>query len=77
MKKLLLIGLFLICQGAWSQKNTDTENIKILIEDFFEAFHAQDSTALKEFAHPEIKMQSVAIDAKGIPVYLLRNTLVF
>ncbi|MBZ9630502.1 nuclear transport factor 2 family protein [Salegentibacter sp. LM13S] len=65
MKKLLLIGLFLIYQGAWSQKNTDQEDIKILIEDFFEAFHAQDSTALKEFAHPEIKMQSVAIDTKG------------
>ena len=77
MKKLLLIGLFLISQGAWSQKNTDQEDIKILIEDFFEAFHAQDSTALKEFAHPEIKMQSVAIDAKGNTILTTEEYTVF
>jgi hypothetical protein len=65
MKKLLLISLFLIYQGAWSQKSTETENLQGLIESFFEAFHVQDSTELKKFAHPEIKMQSVAIDAEG------------
>lgn len=65
MKKLLLIGLFLISYGAWSQNRPDAENIKLLIENFFEAFHAQDSTALRAFTHPDIKMQSVAIDAEG------------
>ncbi|MBZ9729136.1 nuclear transport factor 2 family protein [Salegentibacter sp. JZCK2] len=64
MKKLFLISFLLLCQAGWSQ-NSEKENIQGLIESFFEAFHEQDSTNLKNFAHSEIKMQSVAIDTEG------------
>lgn len=64
MKKLLLISFLLLCQIGWSQ-NGEKENLQRLIENFFEAFHAQDSVRLKSFAHPDIKMQSVAIDNEG------------
>ncbi|PRX46354.1 nuclear transport factor 2 family protein [Salegentibacter salegens] len=64
MNKLFLISFLFFCQLGWSQ-NSEKEDLQNLIEDFFEAFHAQDSKALRNFAHPEIKMQSVAIDAEG------------
>jgi len=65
MKRLILLAFLLISGFSFSQNTEEEKSAKNLIENFFEAFHAQDSTALKEFAHPEIKMQSVAIDAKG------------
>ncbi|PKD16834.1 3-methyl-2-oxobutanoate hydroxymethyltransferase [Salegentibacter salinarum] len=64
MKKLFIISFLLLGPAGWSQ-NTEKENLQSLIENFFEAFHVQDSTRLKSFAHPDIKMQSVAIDAEG------------
>ncbi|MDT0644859.1 nuclear transport factor 2 family protein [Zunongwangia sp. F363] len=36
-----------------------------LVEDFFVAFHKKDTTAMREFAHPDIVMRSVAVDTAG------------
>jgi hypothetical protein len=65
MKRLILLAFLLISSFSFSQVPGDQKRAKGLIENFFEAFHAKDSSELKSFAHPEIKMQSVAIDAEG------------
>ncbi|WP_373056086.1 nuclear transport factor 2 family protein [Zunongwangia sp. H14] len=36
-----------------------------LVEDFFVAFHKKDTAALRQFAHPDIVMRSVAVDTAG------------
>lgn len=64
MNKFFLISFLFISQLGWSQYS-EKEDVQNLIKEFFYAFHDQDSTALLEFAHPEIKMHSVTIDAKG------------
>jgi len=65
MKRLILLIFLLNCHLSFSQVAEDDEAAQQLIENFFDAFHKQDSIALKSFAHPEIKMHSVAIDAAG------------
>jgi hypothetical protein len=64
MKKLYLICFLLLGQLSWSQ-DMEKEKLQNLIQEFFVAFHAQDSATLKILAHPQIKMQSVAIDSVG------------
>ncbi|MBE7639288.1 nuclear transport factor 2 family protein [Salegentibacter sp. BLCTC] len=64
MNKFFLISFLFLCQLGYSQ-SSEKENLQNLIENFFSAFHAKDSIALKNFAHPEIKMHSVAIDVNG------------
>ena len=64
MNKFFLISFLFLCQLGYSQ-SSEKENLQNLIENFFSAFHAQDSLALRNFAHPEIKMHSVAIDFNG------------
>lgn len=44
-----------------TSKNTPEQ----LIKDFFVAFHAQDTVALRNFAHEEARLQSVSVDAEG------------
>lgn len=65
MKRLILLAFLFISILSYSQTTESEKSAKVLIESFFEAFHVQDSTRLKSFAHPNIKMQSVAIDAYG------------
>ena len=65
MKRLILLAFLFISGFSFSQVTEDEKLAKELIENFFEAFHKQDSTALKGFAHPDIKMQSVAINEEG------------
>ncbi len=36
-----------------------------IVKDFFIAFHAQDTVALRELAHEGARLQSVAVDSKG------------
>ncbi|MDT0677391.1 nuclear transport factor 2 family protein [Autumnicola musiva] len=36
-----------------------------LVEDFFVAFHKKDTAAMREFAHRDVVMRSVAVDTAG------------
>lgn len=60
MKKLFLISFLLVCQPGWSQ-NAEKENLKDFVEDFFEAFHQQDTIKLKSFAHQDAVLQSISV----------------
>ncbi len=48
-------------------KAQDPENAAVqrTIDDFFLAFHAQDSSAMLATVHPNVIVQSIAADAKG------------
>ncbi|HEY9183805.1 MAG TPA: nuclear transport factor 2 family protein [Salegentibacter sp.] len=65
MKKLFLIGLFLMGQSVWSQ-NADKKDLRTYIETFFEAFHLQDTVKLRSFAHPDIVLQSISVSEEGV-----------
>lgn len=65
MKRLFVLGFLLLSCFSFSQDSREEQLAKKLIQDFFEAFHAQDSSALKEFAHPDVKLQSIAVDEDG------------
>ena len=48
-----------------SQENIEDSEVQETIEDFFKAFHEQDSIALKQVAHPSVSMQSIMTDSTG------------
>ncbi len=60
MKKLYYILIFQsligFCQNATP---------KHIVEDFFTAFHAKDTTALKDFCHPEIVIRTIVNSKEG------------
>ncbi|MCG9972080.1 nuclear transport factor 2 family protein [Christiangramia crocea] len=61
MKKIIFLALIFVNMSAFAQRQTPRE----LVDDFFEAFHAQDTTELKTFAHEGARLESVSIDAEG------------
>lgn len=61
MKKLILICLVLSRFVSNAQKS-EVENTVIT---FFTAFHAKDTTALKQLCHPEIVMRTIANTKEG------------
>ena len=64
MKKLLL--LLTLCLGLnLNAQNSDIEDVKATVKAFFEAFHKQDTTALKSMAKGDIKLQSISVNAEG------------
>ena len=65
MKHLVILLLFFISVTAHSQNPTESENAKQVVIDFFDAFHKQDSIALRKLAHPEVIMQSVSTSLTG------------
>ena len=65
MKHLVLILLLFISTSALSQNTCEDEKAKKVVTDFFDAFHKQDSIALRNLAHPAIIMQSVATLPNG------------
>lgn len=64
MKKLFLISFLCMCQIGWSQ-NSEKENLKGFVEDFFEAFHRQDTVKLRSFAHQDAVLQSISVSEEG------------
>lgn len=65
MKHLVILLMFFISVTAHSQTPTETENAIQVVIDFFEAFHKQDSIALRKLAHPTVIMQSVSTSPTG------------
>jgi ketosteroid isomerase-like protein len=60
MKKLIFIFVFTL--NIVSAQNSSP---KQLVEQFFEAFHAKDTVALRELCHPEIVLRTVANTKEG------------
>ena len=65
MKKILYIAICLFSVVGYSQSQDSLNSPKKLVQDFFEAFHAQDTVMLKKFAVDGMQLQSVSIDAEG------------
>ena len=72
MKQFLFI--FILCFGlSINAQKSETENIKATIIEFFDAFHKQDTTALKAMAKGNIKMQSISVNKDGKTVLSENN----
>ncbi|GGG26706.1 hypothetical protein [Christiangramia forsetii] len=65
MKKIIFAVIILLNLTAFSQTEDSLNSPKRLVQDFFEAFHAQDTVKLKSFATDGVKMESVSMDAEG------------
>ena len=61
MKKLFIIVTVLISNLFFAQEKTP----KAIVDDFFTAFHAKDTLALRELCHPEIVLRTVANTKEG------------
>lgn len=61
MKQLFLVFLFSISSSIFSQENSP----KKVVDDFFTAFHAKDTSALKQLCHPDIVMRTIANTKEG------------
>jgi hypothetical protein len=61
--RLLILALTLVIVG--NAQISETEEVKTTIKEFFEAFHKQDTTALKTMAKGNIKMQSISVNKEG------------
>ena len=46
-------------------QDTEKDAVKATIENFFEAFHKQDTVALKTMAKGNINLQSISVNRKG------------
>jgi len=64
MKKLILI-LALFLSFNINAQNSNTENVKNTITEFFDAFHKQDTTALKAMVIDKIILQSISTNNEG------------
>ena len=67
MKMYLNILLLIIGTLGYSQETIDEVSVKTSVEDFFIAFHKQDTTALRLMAHPTVQMQSISIKEDAEP----------
>ena len=65
MKNIFPLFFLFLGFSAFAQSQQEAEAKKV-VTDFFEAFHKQDSVALRNMAHPTIKMQSIATNAEGV-----------
>ncbi len=48
-----------------SAQNNDTIAVKQTVDNFFEAFHAKDSTVMKKVVRPDIILQTIGLDSEG------------
>lgn len=64
MYRLLLILILTFSLNSNAQE-PENEQVKTSIIEFFEAFHKQDTTALKALAKGNIKMQSISVNKEG------------
>jgi len=64
MKPFIYIFLLIISLSLEAQQ-PESEQVKNVIIEFFEAFHKQDTSALKSMVKSDIKMQSIATNSEG------------
>ncbi|THD67708.1 nuclear transport factor 2 family protein [Robertkochia marina] len=65
MKYKLITAAFLLFFGFTQAQSTEEEAVKQVVVDFFEAFHKQDTAALRAMALPDSHMESIGKDEEG------------
>lgn len=65
MKNIFLLMILFTGLSTFAQESAEEAEAKKVVTDFFEAFHKQDSTALRNLAHESVKMQSVGANKEG------------
>lgn len=65
MKNIILFLAIMLSISTFGQSQQEEAEVKKVVTDFFEAFHQQDSVALRNLAHSTIKMQSIGKDREG------------
>jgi ketosteroid isomerase-like protein len=60
MKKIIFILVF-----SFNVTSAQNSSPKQIIDDFFEAFHLKDTTALKQLCHEDIVMKTIANTKEG------------
>ncbi|RNL81975.1 nuclear transport factor 2 family protein [Sinomicrobium pectinilyticum] len=65
MRAVLFLGLILSLAGLNAQPVSEEKAIRNAVEEFFEAFHAQDSAGLKNIAGPECTLKSISMVREG------------
>ncbi|WP_115461933.1 nuclear transport factor 2 family protein [Winogradskyella aurantiaca] len=68
MKKSLIFIFLITLTMTVNAQSSEEANVKATIEAFFEAFHKQDTVALKAMAKGNIKMQSIGTNKEGLTV---------
>lgn len=63
-KLLVIIGLLFITQMTFSQ-DAEKDAVKKVVESFFEAFHNQDSVAMKSFVADNVLLQTTGRNKEG------------
>ncbi|MDH7912425.1 nuclear transport factor 2 family protein [Winogradskyella sp. SYSU M77433] len=64
MKQLLLIFSFLFVLSLQAQ-NPEEKAAKQAVVKFFEAFHKQDTIALRAMTKGDVRLQSISVDKEG------------
>lgn len=63
--KYLVFILLTFYSAVIPAQNSESNEVKQVVLDFFEAFHQQDTTELKKMVTKDIVMQSIAKDQSG------------
>ncbi|MGS2739528.1 nuclear transport factor 2 family protein [Sinomicrobium sp. M5D2P17] len=65
MRTVLFLGMILSLAGLNAQSVSEEKTIRNTVEEFFGAFHAQDSVRLKNTAGQECIVQSISVNKEG------------
>ncbi|MEM1001638.1 MAG: nuclear transport factor 2 family protein [Bacteroidota bacterium] len=65
MKKICILLFFITLTTTVFSQSSSEMDVKYTIEAFFEAFHQQDTVALKSMAKGNIMMQSISLNKEG------------
>ena len=71
--KLPLFFIFGLMNLVALAQTEEELHVKQTIIEFFEAFHAQDSIAIKQTVYPTILLQTIGVDKEGKPVLKTEN----
>ena len=71
--KLPLFFIFGLMNLVALAQTEEELQVKQTIIEFFEAFHAQDSIAIKQTVYPTILLQTIGVDKEGKPVLKTEN----
>lgn len=63
--KLLVIATLFLSVNMLIAQNAEKENVKKVVEGFFEAFHKQDSVAMKTFMADDVVLQTTGRNQEG------------
>ena len=65
MKQIFVFGLALLFSSFCKAQASDEAAVKKVVEDFFEAFHQQDSMAMKRFMADGVLLQTTGRNKEG------------